>query len=284
VRRAVALVVGFGLALLGAPAGADPFEDALPPAYDAMLRVSAREVLERAFENLWGHDVAQMVEMVTSVDGKVVRRQEIKHLRKRIRGRPHTLSVYKTANEYYGLRSLRIERDKETYDRFIFMPELQRVRRFSSAQRADKVLGTNLHLDDLETKNVDSYSIIGRSIAVRDGERVHDLSLEPLYDPGYASVRLLVEPENYAIREVRYFRPGSVEADRTVSAPAEEMVPFPDRILPSHWVIEDRNANSRTDIYFKRIQVDPPVDDRLFSVRTLEGKAQLPVFRAGDEP
>jgi hypothetical protein len=282
--RATLLFAWASLALLPAPASSEALEDALPPAYDAMVRVSARQVLERAFENLWGHDVAQMVEMVTSIDGKVVRHQELKQLRKRIGGRPHTLTVYKTTNEFYGLRSLRVERPDVGYDHFIFMPELQKVRRFSAAQRADLVLGTNVHLDDLETMSADNFAIVGRSITVRGGERVHDLSLEPLHDPGYAKVRLVVEPENYAIREVRYFRTGSKQADRTVLAPAEEMVPFPDRILPSHWVIEDRDEDSRTDVYFRRILVDPEVDDRLFSVRTLETKAQLPIFRAGDSP
>ncbi len=274
------LLLGLGGPLAIASRGhAGPFEDALPLAPDPLLRSSAREVLERAFDNLYGCDLAERVELVTAKGGEVVRRHEVTLARKRIDGLTHTLFDYRMGNEFYGLRSLRIERRRGSYDRFLFLPELGRVRRFGSAQRADQVLGTNLHFVDLEARRIDDFAIVGRSVETLGGERMHRLVVEPLLDLHYAYAEVWVEPTRYAIREVRYHRRKGGPPSRSIRAPSEEMVPFPDRVLPSHWIIEDHEAGVRTDVYFRRIRVGPTLADSLFSLRTLVATPRLPVFR-----
>ncbi|MCP5058061.1 MAG: hypothetical protein GY937_15250 [bacterium] len=119
--------------VMPSPVPASPLEDALPSVEDPLLQVSGREVIERAFENLYGVDLAQQIEIVTRKRGRVSRRHAVTVLRKKIRGRSHTLLDYRLGNELYGLRTLRIEHARGSYDRFIFAPELQRVRRFTSA-------------------------------------------------------------------------------------------------------------------------------------------------------
>ncbi len=263
-----------------APAASQSLGDAFPVVDDPLHHVSGREVLERAFQNLYGVDLSQHVEIVTRKDGKVVRRHEVTQARKRIGGRAHSLLDYRLGNELYGLRSLRIEhRGGASYDRFLFLPQFQRVRRFTSAQRADLVLGTDLHLGDLEVNHADEFAVVGRSVEQRGDERVHRVRVEPFKDTGYSSVEIFIEPGSYAIREARYFRPGSETPGRTILAPAEEMVPFPGHLLPSHWVIEGEEEGVVTDVYFRRIRVNPEIPDTLFSARTLEATTKLPAFR-----
>ncbi len=276
--RLVTAVVALGL---GFPAGAsaDALVDAIPSRSDELISISGREILKRALENLYGCDIAQQVDLYTKKNGKEVRRHSVTLMRKEIGGKAHTLFDYTMNNELYGLRSLRIEREEGLYDRFLFLPEFQRVRRFGAAQRADLILGTNLHFEDLEVRTPATWGIVGRSMVDFEGERVHQLQLEPVHDLDYDRADMLVEPERFGIRRIRYFRAGQTEPHRILTAPREEMVPFPDRILPSHWVIEEPKIGVVTDVYFRRIRTHPEVNDLLFSARTLESNAELPAFQ-----
>lgn len=253
-------------------------EDAIPSDRDARIAVSAREILERALDNLYGCDLSQQVELVTTQNGKAVRRHEVTLMRKRIRGRAHTLYDYTMNNELYGFRALRVEREDGVVDRFLFLPQFLRVRRFTSAQRSDTVLGTNLHFEDLDVRHPDTWSIVGRSVAALGDETVHRLVVEPNYEIDYDWAEVLVEPEKYALRRLAYYRAGEEQPFRVITAPPEEMVPFPDRILPSHWVIEEPRSGVRTDVYFRRIRTHTEARDGLFSARTLEATSPLPAF------
>ena len=133
--RVLALIVGLSFVSWPLAAGAGPLEDAIPSDRDARISVSAREILERALDNLYGCDLSQQVELVTSQNGKAVRRHEVTLMRKRIRGRAHTLYDYTMNNELYGFRALRVERADGVVDRFLFLPELLRVRRLKGAGR-----------------------------------------------------------------------------------------------------------------------------------------------------
>ncbi len=126
--------------------------------------------------------------------------------------------------------------------------------------------------------HADQFAIVGRSVEARGAERVHRVSVEPFRPTDYERADLWVEPKNYAIREVRYYRAGSESPSRTIIAPPEEMVPFPGHLLPSHWVIEGTEKDVTTDVFFRRIRVAPDVPDELFSVRTLEMSSKLPAF------
>lgn len=276
--RGLAAFLALGL---GFPTGAfaDPLVDAIPTPSDELIRISGREILRRALENLYGCDIAQQVDLYTKKNGKEVRRHSVTLMRKEISGKAHTLFDYTMNNELYGLRSLRIEREEGEYDRFLFLPEFQRVRRFGAAQRADLILGTNLHFEDLEVRTPATWGIVGRSMVEYEGERVHRLELEPVHELDYVRADMLVEPERFGIRRIRYFRAGQTEPHRILTAPREEMVPFPDRILPSHWVIEEPKIGVVTDVYFRRIRTHPEVNDLLFSARTLESNAALPAFQ-----
>lgn len=257
---------------------AGPLGDALPSAEDPMIGVSAHEVLERALDNLYGSDIAQDVDLVVTKNGREVRRHQVTLLRKSIGGRSHTLFDYRLNNEFYGLRSLRIERSEGVYDRFLFLPEFQRVRRFSGSQRADLVLGTNLHFEDLEVRTTASFAIRGRSVVEYEGVRVHRLEVEPRHEIDYDRAEVFIEPENFAIRQIRYLRGDDPVPVRVLTAPADEMLPFTDRVLPSHWIIEEGGTDLRTDVYFRRIRTDPDIKDGLFSARTLEATSDLPAF------
>ncbi len=281
ISRLLRIVAACAAALvLGSPLAADPLGDALPSVEDPMIAVSAHEVLERALDNLYGSDIAQDVDLVVTKNGREVRRHMVTLLRKKIGGRSHTLFDYRLNNEFYGLRSLRIERREGVYDRFLYLPEFKRVRRFSGSQRADLVLGTNLHFEDLEVRTTASFAIVGRSVVDHDGMRMHQLEVEPRHEIDYDRADVLIDPETYAIRRIRYLRDGDPVPLRILTAPADEMVPFTDRILPSHWIIEEGRTDLRTDVYFRRIRTDPDVKDGLFSARTLEATPDLPAFEA----
>jgi hypothetical protein len=274
--RRAALAAALAAWLLAGAAGAVSLEDVLPLPPREAFRLSARDVLARAFDNLYGCDLQQRADLVTRTRAGVVRRQVVHMLRKRIGGRAHSLLDYRTTNELYGLRLLKIEGNGRADDHFMWVPDLRRVRRFTSAQRGDQVQGSDLNLEDLEFRRAETFAIVGRRFDVLRGERVHRLTLEPLFDSAYARADLFVEPRDFAIREVHYYRRGSRRPYKRMTAPVDEMVRFDGRVLPGRWIIRDYERDTETDLSFTDIAVDPPLEDGMFSVTVLESGRPLP--------
>jgi hypothetical protein len=277
IRRCVTRIGRLGL-LLGvlapaAPAAAaQPYEDALPPVAPAPLRESAYSVLTKAFENLYGCDLRDAVEIETLVDGKVVRRHEMRVLRKNIDGRAHLLVRFVTDNDYWDMRVLKIENHDRSDDHFVWVPALRRVRRMTSVQRSDAFQGTDLTLEDLEVHRAFRFEVLGRAFSVLQGEPVHVLTIAPLYELGYRRAILFVSQKDYAVLEVHYYRGESAQRPYKVSrAPREDMERAGDHVLPRLWIFTDYERGTETRARYRARELADDLDDALFSQARIEG-------------
>lgn len=276
-RHTLQLILLTGL--LGLPASvvrAASLEDSLLIPDGAGFRTSAREVLERAFDNLYECDLLQKVEMVTRTRSGEARRQRVNRLRKRIDGRAHSLLEIRTTNEQWGLRVLRIERKHRDDDRFVWVPNLRRVRRLSSAQRGDQVEGTDLNLEDLEFRRAETFEIVGRSFTTLGDERVHLLTLQPLFASGYARMHMYVAMNDFSIREVHYYRRSAKQPYKVQRSPVADLKKVGGHVMPGRWIITDFDRGSETDVIFSETAVDPDIGDHLFSSAVLENGRPLP--------
>ncbi len=272
-------LLGAALFLGASPAAAVSLEDLIPLEPSERLRISARDVVANAFDNLYGCDLAQEVVMVTRTENGVTREQRVNMLRKRIKNRAHQLMDYRTTNQFYGLRLLKIEGHGRSDDHFMWVPELQRIRRFTSAQSGDLVQGTDLSFEDLEFRRIEEFAVVGRDLRELDGEWVEQVTIEPLDESPYERADLFIEPRDWVIREVHYYRTGSLTPFKTIRAPREEMNRFEDRVLPGRWIVTDYERRTQTDVIFRKTLVDPALADHLFSTVVLEKKAALPGVR-----
>ena len=54
------------------------------------------------------------------------------------------------------------------------------------------------------------------------------------------------------------------------------MVERAGHVLPLKMTVRDLRQGSTTEVFFRDLQVDPEIDDHVFSVRTLEQQRDLP--------
>jgi hypothetical protein len=250
---------GLALVLAAAPARAaerGPGGDAIA-SEDALPRLPpAREVIERAFENFYQCDLHADLDFVVRRGGVTVLQYETELLRKYVRG-------------------MRIEQRDRADDAFVYLPELQRIRRVVMAQHADKLMGMEVTLEDLEIQRVDKFEIVGRSYSALDGEPVHVVTLKRLLESAYDRVDFFIAARDYAMLEVRYYRRGMLEPYKTTRMSRAWMEYYPHRVLPKRIDFLDRDAGTETTLLFRRRDVDPELSASRFSTLSLEKSLHL---------
>jgi hypothetical protein len=267
-----AQLAGFGLALALSLAGWRPAlarEDAAPQA--------ARALLERAFANRYDVDFASVIELVVRSDTGQERRRTLHAVSKVIDGRIHSLARLVAPEHLRGLTVLMMESADRRYDAFLYLPSQARVRRVTTAQRGDAFFGTDVTYADLERQRADDYLLAGLEPGARDGESVHLIDATPVRVYGYARVRFAIAAADLAILETAYWKRGAQEPYRVIRAERASMVSQGGHVLPTHIAVESRDRGTTTEVWIRGLRIDPEIDARLFSVKTLESKRPLPV-------
>ncbi|HTF33204.1 MAG TPA: outer membrane lipoprotein-sorting protein [Myxococcota bacterium] len=266
--RAALLMAALGTS--AAQAGS-PIEDLAPGPIPYALRESARSVLERAFDNLYGCDLRDEIEIEAHVDGKVVRRHLLRVLRKNIDGRAHMLIHFVTDNDYWDTRVLKIENQDRSDDEFVWTHALGRVRRVTSAQRADAFEGTDLTLEDLEVHRASRFEILGRAFSIVQGEPVHVLTIAPLNDVGYRRAILFIAQKDYVVLEAHYYRGENGRRPYKVSrAPRDQMLETAGHVLPQLWIFTDYERGTESWLRWHRRSIPEDLYDRMLSSDALE--------------
>ncbi|MGH0035520.1 MAG: outer membrane lipoprotein-sorting protein [Myxococcota bacterium] len=275
-RPLIVALVALALAL---PAGGVRAKDEPIP--------SAREVIERAFENFYDFDLKQKVEFVVRQSGSVSLQFRTHMMRKFIGGHANDL-FYIVEGDRRKWKVLRIESEARRYEAFVYLPEYGRPRRYPMGQKGDKFLGLELNLEDLEIQRADSYEVVGRSFTSIEGEPSYVVALQPLYDSGYDRVDFFVARSDYAILQVRYYRRGALEPYKYAHAKREWMERYDDHVLPSRMDFIDHDLGTETTVHFIDRSVDPDLPQSRFSTLSLEKRHHATEFRApegdGDAP
>ena len=279
-RRAAAalgsllLFMAFAAAAEDAPPQATGVpEDYHPPA------PSARQVIERAFDNFYYYDQHADIDFVVRRAGQVVLEYRTELLRKFIDGRAHDLFYFQGDGDLRGRRILRIEHRDRSDDAFVYLPQLRRIRRSVTAQRADKFTGMDVTLEDLEVQRVDKFEIVGRAFASVSGEPVHLVTLKRLLGNTYDRVDFFVAASDYAMLEVRFYRTGELNPYKVTRMDRAQMEHYEDRVLPKRIDFEDLDAGTETTIVYRRREVNPELSNAPFSVRSLETRSHLSWIR-----
>jgi hypothetical protein len=283
-RRWSVPVLVASLALLAASPARSTGEDApvrgARPGEDALPRVpSAQEVIERAFDNFYYFDVHANLDFVVRRAGRTVLHYQTELLRKFINGRAHDLFYFEGDGDLRGRRVLRVERRDRADDAFVYLPELRRIRRHVMAQRADKLIGMDVTLEDLEVQRMDKFEIVGRAFSAVDGEAAHIVTLKRLFESAYDRVDFFVAAGDYAMLEVRFYRQGALEPYKVTRMDREWMERYPDRILPRRIDFFDRDAGTETTLVFTRREVDPDLSAARFSTLSLEKRMRISWIR-----
>ena len=237
----------------------------------------ARALLERAFANRYDLDLSSVIELVVRSDTGQERRRTLHAVSKLIDGRIHSLGRLVAPEHLRGMTVLMMESEDRRYDSFLYLPSQGRVRRVSTAQRGDAFFGTDVTYADLERQRADDFALAAVEPGTRDGESVHLIEATPLREYGYARARFAIAAADLAILETAYWKRGAREPYRVIRAERASMVSQGGHVLPTHIAVESRDRGTTTEVWIRELRVDPEIDARLFSVKTLESQRPLPV-------
>ncbi len=236
---------------------------------------SGVELLQRAFDRRFNFDLVQVVELrSTSSSGEL--RRTIEMATKRIGRDLHGLGHFAAPVELRGMRILMIERHDRDDDFFLYLPAQGKVRRVSSAQRADVFMGTDLTYEDFERRYVHDYEVAMVGMEMIQNENAYAIRCKPRYDSGHSYAVYVVAESDQAILEVRYYRGDSNPPFKIQKVPRALMMNHGEFIVPTRMSVENRNSGTATEVRFSQIRINPEVDDSLFTRSALEIGRPIP--------
>jgi hypothetical protein len=212
----------------------------------------------------------------------VVRNARSRSLRRRlavatrqIDGRMHSLGRFLHPEHLRGTTLLHIENPDRSDDHFLFMPSLGRMRRVTSSQRSDAFVGTDLSYEDLERRRVGDYEIGSMHRSRVDGEPVVIVEARPRFEASYERISFTVATRDHAILETRYSKRASEHPFKRVVTPRAHTRSVAGHALPMRMWVENRSRGTRTDVTIEKLEVDPQLDESLFSSAAIESGRPL---------
>lgn len=269
---------GHALGALAAALLSLSLQIALPDEVDASSE-NPNTLLQKAFTNLYEVDSTAKIELVIRNRSGQERRRDFEIASKIIDGRMHSIGRLTYPGHLRGMTILQIEAENRSHDSFIFLPSAQTVRRVSTSQRGDSFFGTDVTHEDLERRYAKDYDVVDLSEGVIDGEPTHVLRARPRLPQAYHEVVFWVAQSDQAILRAHYLKRGASEPYRTITAPRASMQKLNGHTLPTRLVVENFARGTTTEVNYHDLTVDSEIDDRIFSIRTLEQKAPIPGAR-----
>ncbi len=250
-------------------AASQPVADAVPP--------NAEAILAAAFANRYDVDLTSKVQLVMRNNHGQERRREFQAAYKLIDGRMHSVGRLLWPPYLRGMTILTIEADNRGHDAFVYLPSLGKVRRISTAQRGDSFFGSDVTYEDLERRRIDEYELERMEAGTSNGELVYVISGRSLREFNYARIVFIVSQSDGAILETQHFKRGQETPFRVISAPRGGMVEKDGHVLPTRLTVYNRLRGTSTEVTFENLRINPPIDDHLFSVSSLERDRDLPI-------
>lgn len=264
---------GVALTLLAAASAlpAQPASDAAP--------TPARALLERAFANRYDVDLSSVIELVVRSRGGQERRRTLQAMSKVIDDRVHSIGRLVAPEHLRGMTVLMVEAKNRSHDSFLYLPSLAMVRRVTTAQRGDSFFGTDVTYEDLERQRVEDYELGAVTAGERAGEPVHLIDATPRRHYNYARVRFALAVSDLAMLETEYWKRNAAQPYRVIRARRDSMRSQDGHTLPTHLLVESLDRGTSTEVVLENLRINPELDARLFSLKTLQSQRPLPVGR-----
>jgi hypothetical protein len=272
----VILILGAALLIsppVPPPARAESVQQARPP------DESARSLLARAIAIRYGCDSRARVELRMRDGRGGERRRRLLTVAKHIDGRMHSIGRLIAPEYLRGMTLLTIEARDRGDDVFVYLPSLDRVRRVSMSRRADSFLGSDLTYQDFDRQRAEDYLIESLTSGAVGEETVHVIATRPKDLDTYHRVDFAAAVSDLAILELRYYKAGDADASRVVHFPRASIQRWGENLIPTRIHVVDTSRGSQTDVEISELEVNPEIDDRIFSVVALRTQRGLRAAR-----
>jgi hypothetical protein len=244
---------------------------------DASGMVSAREILKRAFDNLYDFDMTTTLTLLlhNKRGEQSVRRAEI--ARKRIDGRLHAFGRFLDPPWMRGTAVLVIDNRDRSDDHFLFLPDQGRVRRVTNVQRTDSFLGSDLWYEDLERRHPEDYEVTSLRRDEFKGEAVFVVGGFPTTHSGYGRVEFIIARSDFLLLKTSLYKGRAERPFKTIEPPSRAAVVEEDgHLIPVRLLVSNLQRGTRTEARFERLEVNPRIRDHLFTSVALESGRAIP--------
>ncbi len=261
------------LLLLAEPTWAAELRDLYPEAAQAAALTPAREVVNRAFENLFGlSSITSIVHQRTGADGQTTRSQ-FRVLRRQMDGSRRILTESLAPAEIEGTRVLQIDRTDGTQENYAFVRTLNREPFRTQYRMADPFLCTWYEgitaPSQMALRAQSEYEVISRRMDEVDGEPVHRVMIRPMASRGFDRVELAIAVRDYAILEYRNFlEPKDTEPSLIARTARVAMVAMEGHLLPTRMRYEDRATDTRIDVELTHTPLPASMPAAMFEPRS----------------
>ena len=245
---------------------------------DASLQSPASH-LQQAFTNLYEVDSTATIELVIRNRSGQERRRNFESASKIIGGRMHSIGRLTYPGHLRGMTILQVEAEDRSHDAFIYLPSSKSVRRVSTSQRGDSFFGTDVTYEDLERRNAEDYDIVDLVAGQIDGESTYVVRARPVLKQTYFEVVFWIAKSELSGTGTQDRELGAPVPYRTIEAPRASMQASGGHTLPTRLVVENVARGTITEVMYHDLAVDSEIDDRIFSIRTLEQKRPIPSSR-----
>jgi hypothetical protein len=265
-----------GLAVALATAFAFPGTSDSQNAPVTAVSETSESVLAAAFRNRYAVDSNSNIELVMRSASGNEQRRHIHLVTKMIDGRLNSISRLSKPEYLRGMTILTIEKDAGSHDVFVFLPSLDKVRRITTAQKGDAFFGSDITYEDLERRRTEEFDLDPLESAEFNGEAVYQIRGALNRKGNYSRVEFLVAQSDRSILVTRYYKRGHESPYRVIAAPRETMLAQGGHVLPTRLIASDELRGTTTEVLIRDLRVNPPLDDRIFTVATLEQERKLP--------
>jgi hypothetical protein len=226
----------------------------------AAVALTAEEIIDRMEENT--------VFETSRAEGAMIIRDRFGTKETRFisysRGEDTTLIEF-TSLEERGMKILRTE--EEIY---LFYPDAEELIRLQGAALRDSVLGSDMSYEDMTGGKglLDSYTVTLAGTDSVDGHPCYRIDMEARRrNVAYAKQTVWVDTALFIYRRVHKFsRSGKLLKEMEVQAIEE----IQGHQIATRMILRDAlKSNSSTEFVIDDIEIDPPLDPELFSLRTL---------------
>ncbi len=261
------------LTIVAFQAPAAELRDLYPDTSAQASLTPAREVVSKAFENLFGlSSIMSVVHQRTNADGQTTRSQ-FRVLRRQMDGSRRVLTESLAPAEIEGTRVLQIDRTDGTQENYAFVRTLNREPFRTQYRMADPFLCTWYEgitaPGQMSMRAQSEYEVLARRMDEVDGEPVHRVLIRPMASRGFDRVELAIAVRDFAILEYRNFlEPKDTEPSLIARTARVAMVAMDGHLLPTRMRYEDRATDSRIDVELTHQPLPTEMPSAMFEPRS----------------
>jgi hypothetical protein len=243
----------------------------------------ARELFKRVIAIRYACDTRAHVDLRMRDASGDERHRSIQMVTKHRGGRLHSIGRLVAPEHLRGMTILSIEAPNRADDVFVYLPSLGRVRRVSMGRRSDSFLGSDLTYEDFDRHRLEDYEIEFLAQEELSGEPAHVITARPRSLKAFKRVVFLAARSDLALLELRYYKDGDAEASRVVRFPRESIRAAEGHLIPTRILVSNVIRGSETELAISGLEINPMIDDRLFSLTTLETERALGVSTSAQQ-